>query len=257
MPIFGDLFNNAKSVLSIADSEVKVGDVIGISRGIYEHFGIYIGNGKVIHYASLDGDISEENEIREAWIDQFLDGATKFYSIDFERINRDIRRKKILDSGISTLAELKKRFQEGTEYSIYSPKETIKRAKSKIGEHRYNLLKNNCEHFAFWCKTGEKECNQYLTKSYRNYHEYDTANSLEFEIPKNAKNVKTENFRMEDGRIQKEATWNNTNEKGEKVTTNVAKYTAYDGSAATIKSIVTKQEDGVTCIKIISPGVEE
>ncbi len=31
---------------------------------------------------------------------------------------------------------------------------TLRRAMSRIGEQRYNLLFNNCEHFANWCKTG-------------------------------------------------------------------------------------------------------
>ncbi len=31
---------------------------------------------------------------------------------------------------------------------------TLRRAMGRIGEQRYNLLFNNCEHFAHWCKTG-------------------------------------------------------------------------------------------------------
>ena len=32
---------------------------------------------------------------------------------------------------------------------------TLERAKSRMGEQKYNLLFNNCEHFANWCKTGK------------------------------------------------------------------------------------------------------
>lgn len=32
--------------------------------------------------------------------------------------------------------------------------EAARRAESKIGQHAYNLLWNNCEHFASWCATG-------------------------------------------------------------------------------------------------------
>jgi Lecithin retinol acyltransferase len=32
--------------------------------------------------------------------------------------------------------------------------ETARRAESRIGERAYNLLCNNCEHFANWCVTG-------------------------------------------------------------------------------------------------------
>jgi hypothetical protein len=31
---------------------------------------------------------------------------------------------------------------------------TLRRAMSRLGEQNYNLLFNNCEHFAHWCKTG-------------------------------------------------------------------------------------------------------
>ncbi len=45
-------------------------------------------------------------------------------------------------------------------YHLYSPEETVQRARSKIGERQYNLLFNNCEHFAVWCKTGLSESRQ-------------------------------------------------------------------------------------------------
>ena len=45
-------------------------------------------------------------------------------------------------------------------YHLYSAKETVERAKSRIGETQYNLAFNNCEHFALWCKTGLKESSQ-------------------------------------------------------------------------------------------------
>ncbi len=33
-----------------------------------------------------------------------------------------------------------------------SPEETVKRARSKLGEKGYNLINNNCKQFAVWCK---------------------------------------------------------------------------------------------------------
>jgi len=32
----------------------------------------------------------------------------------------------------------------------------IERARSRLGEHRYRLLTNNCEHFVEWCMYGEQ-----------------------------------------------------------------------------------------------------
>ena len=45
----------------------------------------------------------------------------------------------------------------------FPPKEVLVRARSKLGERNYNLITNNCEHFAMWCKTGDKTCNQLKT----------------------------------------------------------------------------------------------
>lgn len=37
----------------------------------------------------------------------------------------------------------------------FIPDVVIERAVSRLGEQRYNLFFNNCEHFANWCKTGD------------------------------------------------------------------------------------------------------
>ena len=36
----------------------------------------------------------------------------------------------------------------------------LRRAMSRLGEQNYNLLFNNCEHFATWCKTGRHRSEQ-------------------------------------------------------------------------------------------------
>ena len=37
---------------------------------------------------------------------------------------------------------------------------TLRRAMGRLGEQNYNLLFNNCEHFAHWCKTGRHRSRQ-------------------------------------------------------------------------------------------------
>ncbi|WP_439687117.1 lecithin retinol acyltransferase family protein [Cupriavidus oxalaticus] len=37
----------------------------------------------------------------------------------------------------------------------YSPTMSVQRARSRLGEDRYRLLTNNCEHFCMWCLYGE------------------------------------------------------------------------------------------------------
>ena len=64
------------------------------------------------------------------------------------------------DKAKALLDELKQNLHDSDIEHIYSPEETLARARSRIGEDRYNLVLNNCEHFAIWCKTG-------LSKSYQ------------------------------------------------------------------------------------------
>ena len=45
-------------------------------------------------------------------------------------------------------------------YHLYTPEETVIRARERIGETQYSLWTNNCEHFAIWCKTGISESHQ-------------------------------------------------------------------------------------------------
>ena len=40
---------------------------------------------------------------------------------------------------------------------MFSGEETVNRARSRLGEESYNLIFNNCEHFALWCKTGKSK----------------------------------------------------------------------------------------------------
>jgi len=39
----------------------------------------------------------------------------------------------------------------------FSTDTVVRRALFRVGEKRYNLIFNNCEHFVSWCKTGNKE----------------------------------------------------------------------------------------------------
>lgn len=45
-------------------------------------------------------------------------------------------------------------------YHLYSAEETVQRAYERLGEDKYSLLFNNCEHFAIWCKTGISQSHQ-------------------------------------------------------------------------------------------------
>ena len=42
----------------------------------------------------------------------------------------------------------------------YSVEESLERARSRVGEKRYSVVLNNCEHFVNWLKTGTAQSHQ-------------------------------------------------------------------------------------------------
>lgn len=126
------------------------GDVIGVSRGVYEHYAVYVGGGKVIHYAGMENDFLGDITIHEADFQEFLKQDTDYFLLSFRGkypVHIQSATKFIREKSIYPYSPVEK-------MHCYSPEETIKRAYSRIGEKKYSLVKNNCEHFAMWCKTG-------------------------------------------------------------------------------------------------------
>jgi len=95
-----------------------------VNRGLYHHCGIYEGEGYVIHFAAKKGhEISSENAvIQRTTFEHFKNGCPV----------------KVIDL-----------------VGGFPPNETLRRARSRLGEKGYDLATNNCDHFAVWCKTGE------------------------------------------------------------------------------------------------------
>ncbi|MCP9798838.1 lecithin retinol acyltransferase family protein [Cyanobium sp. Lug-B] len=85
-------------------------------HGLFLHHGIDLGDGTVAHY--LEG-----REILRSPLQEFSRGES-----------------------VSAVT-----YPEGACSPVGV---TLRRAMGRIGEQRYNLLFNNCEHFAHWCKTG-------------------------------------------------------------------------------------------------------
>lgn len=92
-------------------------------QGLYQHHGIDCGDGTVIHYRK-PSEVIEQTSL-----------AT------FARGN-PVYLREYLDG------------------FCFIPEIVIQRAKSRLGEQKYNLLFNNCEHFATWCKTGISDSQQ-------------------------------------------------------------------------------------------------
>ena len=136
---------------------LEAGDVIGVHRTGYEHYGIYIGNERVIHYAGEGSDFLGPISIHEASFSEFMkDGGELFYLHFQEKLPIKIYRSEKLYSGDRLP------FANTKEYRIFSPEEMVRRARERVGEEEYNLIFRNCEHFALWCKTGVEESTQVI-----------------------------------------------------------------------------------------------
>jgi hypothetical protein len=88
----------------------------------YEHHGIDCGDGSVIHYRK----VGEPTITRTRW-EAFSRGSAVYTQAQ----------------PVAFIADV-----------------VIARAESRLGEQRYDLFFNNCEHFALWCKTGQNESEQ-------------------------------------------------------------------------------------------------
>ena len=89
----------------------------------YTHHGIYVGGGRVVHYAGWSRAVFSCRPVEEVSLAQFADGH-----------------------GVTALNEGTRRF---------APAEVAARARSRLGEDRYRIASNNCEHFCHWCLSGE------------------------------------------------------------------------------------------------------
>lgn len=108
------------------------GDVLSVNRGIYKHYGVYVGNDTVVHFSGGEGfELSAKRAcIRKTSLENF-------------RKNDEIQ--------IETRC-----------CKSYNRKETVMRALGAVGteKRKYALPWNNCEHFANWCRYGEKRSSQ-------------------------------------------------------------------------------------------------
>jgi len=103
------------------EQDPPLGAHLTTSRWGYNHHGVYVGHGRVVHYSGLSG-YWQCGPVEEVPLFQFVDGHP---------------------ARMVSHAE-----------SPFSPEEIVRRARSRLGENDYRLLSNNCEHFCNWCLSG-------------------------------------------------------------------------------------------------------
>jgi len=114
------------------DSLLRVGEEPALAshlvtaRALYSHHGIYVGNGRVIHYSGPGHGLRR--------------GPVEDVSLEYFAHGHGIRLR--------------------YEQPCFDRREVVARARSRLGERGYRLLTNNCEHFCEWCLNGASRSNQ-------------------------------------------------------------------------------------------------
>jgi hypothetical protein len=123
-----------RSVLRVCGGEaspvrtqsLKPGTELIVDRLGYRHHGIYVGEGLVIHYAG--------------WV-RYSRGLIETVTVGDFAGRCPVR-----------VGRVPCESQHGNDI--------VRRARSRLGERCYDVLRNNCEHFCNWCQVGESRSTQ-------------------------------------------------------------------------------------------------
>ena len=104
------------------ESEPPLGAHMVTPRRGYTHHGIYVGGGRVVQYGGLSWGL-RRGPVEEVPLSQFSQGRPVWVRV------------------------------VGSHW--FDKHEVVRRARLRLGEDRYSVLTNNCEHFCEWCVRGE------------------------------------------------------------------------------------------------------
>jgi len=107
-------------------SEPPLGAHLLTPRRGYMHHGIYVGEGRVVQYGGLSWGL-RRGHVEEVPLSQFSRGRPIWLRAPSCMVG-----------------------SHG-----YDQHEVVRRARLRLGEDRYSVLTNNCEHFCEWCVHGE------------------------------------------------------------------------------------------------------
>jgi hypothetical protein len=103
-------------------SEPPLGAHMVTPRRGYTHHGIYVGGGRVVQYGGLSWGL-RRGPVEEVPLAQFSQGRPVWVRV------------------------------VGAHW--FDRHEVVRRARLRLGEDRYSVLTNNCEHFCEWCVRGQ------------------------------------------------------------------------------------------------------
>lgn len=130
-----------------AEKDFEEGDLVEISRGIYSHWAVYSGDGNAIHLTGIAGPSNSDSNASHLF---YVSGVSFAKAAVIEEPLSSIK-------GYSTARKNNRLFWRS---DPFPGNEIVQRARSQIGPVEYNILWNNCEHFAKWCRYGLKISDQ-------------------------------------------------------------------------------------------------
>ena len=114
----------------------EYGDMLRVASGSVYHFGIYASHGEVIAFGLAPSQrpllSDSEVEVLSTDLETFLSGGEAEVAL----------------------------FDPEEKKSHRTPDEAVEYARSKLGMRGYNIIYNNCEHFANECISGKPSCEQ-------------------------------------------------------------------------------------------------
>ncbi|XP_066474050.1 uncharacterized protein [Tiliqua scincoides] len=127
-------------------NEPQAGDLIEIFRGLYNHWGIYVGGGNVVHLTVPGGTSGSSGSASSS----FPSVHTKKGLVKKELLS------KVVEWGMYRISN---KYDE--KYGHRPVEEIVRDAEAMVGQEvDYNLFKNNCEHFATWLHHGVPDSEQ-------------------------------------------------------------------------------------------------
>ncbi|KAH9500257.1 hypothetical protein Btru_073548, partial [Bulinus truncatus] len=128
--------------------DLKEGDRVEIKRSVfYSHWGIYVGDGKIVHLVGV-GVNGLDQSVRPDVLFKIsgkIFSKAKVCRDDFWDVVREHQ------ANVNNCDYLR---------CILPTDEIIKRANGSVGNVGYNVIYNNCEHFATWCRYDKVESRQ-------------------------------------------------------------------------------------------------
>ncbi|CAG5130583.1 unnamed protein product [Candidula unifasciata] len=109
-------------------NSLEPGDRVEFERTFYSHWGIYIGDGEIIHVKGNKGEKAEVK--RESFWNAVKDGLAK------------------------------KNNSKDADWRPLEPEDIVERAKWLIGKWEYDVVSENCEHLVNWCRYDVKVSEQ-------------------------------------------------------------------------------------------------